>query len=417
MSSSNTLDFGLEDLMVGIHRPRTVDAQSKLINNLRSVEGFIPIITDRCTDETVFGIEAFTELANAERFGLYAAHGIETLQYEVKILSTLKKKHGIESLNPYSFSREAAEGAGKKPSLFKRIWAAIVAAFTRLIIAVGNFIRNAINHIQSQFMKAQTKFYNANKDKIASALKTNGSKVKIKAILPSTDVLSIVSKAPAALNGMQACIGKTVKHTNSITSYVEKAAAQKAGFFTNLIASAKNSLAGTESEIKAVVKAASFGVAGSMTYKISEPAKIAHAIFYGKGDAGKAKEVTISELTKVVPFALLGDGAVKTMNDYVKNARAAVAELNKALTALRKASASADKLATKISKAKGSQSVHSILSTQAKAGSNTQRVAGFTTGIILNTFKEFLRMQSYAATGLRALLKGKVKKEKAPKKK
>lgn len=416
MSSSNYSSFGLEDLMTGIHRP--VNNVSQDLQGLKSVEGFVNVVNDPDNNPTSFAMEAFDELANSNKFALYAIHSLESLQYETAILQKVKTRYGVEGLNPYTFSVEAGKNdaqasATKKKNIFARIWAAIVEAFRRLIIAIGNFIRNAMNHIQSALMKRQTKFYNTNKDKIAANLKKYGNET-IKAKKPKSNVYdNVVKKAPEVLAKLNREIKKATGINDALTDYVTQVVNGKVGILTQVFKS--KSLEG-EKLVTEIVNIATFGGAKSYKYKVSEPAKLARTIFYGE-DKVKTSTIKISELAKLIPFEILSDSAVKVMNDFVKNGRQTIGELNKALTTLRKAAATAEKVAGAAAKGgKAPAAVQKALSSHAKAGTNTQRVAGFVTGILLNTFKEFLACQSYAAAGMRAIMKGEKKAAKDTKK-
>ncbi|HQL11949.1 MAG TPA: hypothetical protein PK507_02945 [bacterium] len=422
-------DFSVEDLMYGA-RPRQASITQADAKMLLNIKGYESLINDTsCEDSFNFSTEAFVQYGEAVTFGSFATEGLNQLQREYKVIANLKEQFGIEGLDVYTYGLEADKetkkvpGAGnaKRANLISRIWSAIVAAFQRLITAVGNFIRSVLNGLKGAFMKASIKFYETHAKDIPVGIKKlkEDSKRKWKMFKPTTNVLTIVNGLSSYLPKIDSAAKKFDAKAQEVAALADAIGTGKFGDATGLkglvqkLSGYKNPDKVMGDILNTIKDAVSFGnskvqsqifSAAIPKLTMTGPSKVASIIFYGT-DKPKATEVDVSDFIKVSPLSLLSGDAVKAMKDFVKHGQASTKQLNASLKTVRASASKASALAGK-AVSKGTVSITQQTLNMLTQYANISRVFnGYMVGVILNLHKEFMRQQSYVNSIARAAVK------------
>jgi hypothetical protein len=415
-------EFGLEDLVLGIHTPMEND--NTLSKESLKIPGFAELIKDNGADDyESYSMEAMEEYNQASIIGLYAVQSLERMNSEVTILNKIKTNYGVEALNPY-FSLEADSGGSSKPSLFKRIWSAIVTVFQRLVLAIGNFVRACINWLRSQALKGKMAFYEKHKSTIETAVKSKKLTGTLKARLPYKSLDKIKTDVIKSFGGIDSISKKIEGLQNEINGYLDRLDKAAENANKSVISSiviglhtifGKNGHIATGTKIKKVfvdsMDAITCGNSKAKelmmgeTIKLNSPTKVASLIFYNSPDP-KAASVTHAKVLEMIPLTFLAKDTVDAINTFIKKGQQSLKDLNKQIQIMRKWSNDCERIAKKRDKNKqGFAQVTQALHAIGAAGNTARNFHGFAVGIILNIQKEFLNCQGVLSQVCHSIVK------------
>ena len=415
-------DISLESLIDGSVNKLKDKKQS--INDFKFVlktnDSFKNSIVDKdCKDHLPFAIESMMLYGEAEQFGTFATESLHSMNNEYQLMVSIANKYGIENFNPYKFGLEEdkkddknknvnAVGGAKRASLMKRIWAAIVTAFQRLIASIGNFMRSIMNWFASNGVKKMTKFYEENKEKLA---KVNGVKnveaLKTKKFkIPVRNVFGILKSLTVSVDAMTKVSSSFDNVTNELSSLIKrlegneiKETSKLKDFFRKLKGYKK-----PEESLKAImdpmINAVTFNSEKVKEYLVSDgnltmkdPSGVASILFYGSTKPEMSND--INQFIKNVPFGILSEKAVGDVKNFVNNGKKATNALNESFKSIRNMARQAEEIMAK--KAQGNAAItQQALDTLTKYGNMSRRFNSFMVGIILNIYKEFMKIQSYS---------------------
>lgn len=406
---SNLSSFGLEDLHVGIHKKVRSEAGSRQLRSLMSG----PIADSNNTGVTYFAMEAMNLLGDSDKFGIYAAQGLEQLDHDVRVLQSVKARYGIEKLNPYTFGMEG-DKFDKFKDVMKKIWAAIIEAFKRMIQAIANFLRSIANFFGSAIAKAQSKLYLEIKDKSSDVLTSNA---KFKGSLPNQKPLVALSDISRAITG---ALPQLDKFSYSIDAAITKPFTETGNttyFNTQIKDDATKSITAFKDK---------HGADGGKG--LSNPRKDVIKLFWGN-ETGKAAEITVGDFFKKVGIDLLSETTLLKAKVITKTTQQVLKASQKGLNMAIKGQKQMEKLGLSLTRAGAIDegTGRKAIGTKIKEQRNSQKAAreiqggltwqrmfcGYATGLILNGFSQFLKARSYAATAAKKFGKGgkKAKKE------
>ena len=425
-SSLLSNEYSLEDLMVGkFSKPSQIGKEDR--NFLLSTNSsFKNSIVDKdCKDHLPFAIESMMLYNEAEQFGTFATESLHTMNNEYRLMVSIANKYGIENFNPYKFGLEedkpkaTSTGKVKRIALIKRIWAAIVTAFQRLIASVGNFMRSIMNWFASNGVKKMTKLYEANKDKLNKVSSKDINVKDFKASVPIKKVLIILSDLTNSVSAMTKASETFNTKSEELSNLVKRLEGNEIND-TSKIKDFIRRLKGYKSPdqviddiMKTVIDAVTFNnkdVKAFLTqggkFKMKDPSGVARIIFYGKGKV-KTASVKIDDFLKMVPFSVLSQKSVDEMKKFVDGSRKAVKTLNNSLKGVRKSAKQAEVLMTKQAKQGNVAITQQALNMLTNYGNVSRRFNSFMVGIILNVYKEFMRIQSYSYRLAKTVVGGK----------
>lgn len=202
-----------------------------------------PIILDSASSEEYFIMTAQENLNDAILLNQYAGNELRKLSKDVKLLSILKNKYGIEDLDPYNFSLEKAASTAKakpvsnplnpaatkttddqttvdpkvndnakkaaeqKQNIFIRMWMTIKTAFKKIVAATTNFVKAVIAKVDNGIMNMESKWMMEHIDEYDNIVKAAKQRnIVCKVMLPR----SATSKS-AANPGGDVALEKTKK--------------------------------------------------------------------------------------------------------------------------------------------------------------------------------------------------------------
>ena len=430
-SSLLSNEYSLEDLMVGkFSKPSQIGKEDR--NFLLSTNSsFKNSIVDKdCKDYLPFAIESMMLYNEAEQFGTFATESLHSMNNEYQLMVSIANKYGIENFNPYKFGLEEdkkddknknvnAVGGAKRASLMKRIWAAIVTAFQRLIASIGNFMRSIMNWFASNGVKKMTKLYEANKDKLNKVSSKDINVKDFKASVPIKKVLIILSDLTNSVSAMTKASETFNTKSEELSNLVKRLEGNeindtsKIKEFIRILKGYKSPDQVIDDIMKTVINAVTFNnkdVKAFLTqggkFKMKDPSGVARIIFYGKNKV-KTTSVKIDDFLKMVPFSVLSQKSVDEMKKFVDGSRKAVKTLNNSLKGVRKSAKQAEVLMAKQAKQGNVAITQQALNMLTNYGNVSRRFNSFMVGIILNVYKEFMRIQSYSYKLAKTVVGGK----------
>ena len=405
ISSVLASDFGIEDFEAGVVATRgnednlaTFDLSNKL--------GLLSPLADRHDTEVVtFGSEAYNLLGEAKQLEQYATQQINAANQRFAIAAEIKKGYGVEGFDAFTFG---CEGFGEA---MKNAFTAIVAGIKKLIQSITNWIRQVMNWVGSQFAKGQAKLI----EKYKAAGSPTKSNAQIKAIIPTVQGISSGAQFIKEVNADTTEVAKSIVAINNTASKFFEGTDRSATASFVASAAAKDALdALNKTYVTLHGKKVPVAKLGSATAAANEKV-------FG---AAKLKKITISAtkyLTIVKPEILTKDD-LNACNGLVKDGKALIKVLNESLKkcnslvgAMKVAVPSKKKDEAGNKDAKEANAAVKATRAAIKALSNANRIGTMQAGILYGVFANYLKLRSYAAAAIRAILADTKTGKKAPK--
>lgn len=402
ISSVLTSDFGIEDFQSGAYAAHGTESLKDF--DLSNKLGLLSSLADRNDTEVVtFGSEAYNLLGEAKQLEQFATSKINEANARFAIAAEIKKGYGVEGFDAFAFG---CEGFG---DAIKGAFTAIVAGIKKLIQSITNWIRQVMNWVGSQFAKGQDKLLK----KYIEAGKPSKSSATIKAVIP-TKSLSSGKEFIASVNTDIESVGKSIVALNAVAGkYLEG---------TDRSATASMVASG---ELKAginALNAAKVDLQGKKipVIKLGSATNAANVKAFGVEKLNKVEISAVKYLTIVKPEILSKDD-LKACNDLVKDGKALIKVLNESLKradslakSMKVAVPSAKKDEQGRKDAKEANAAVKATRGAIKTLNGANRIGTLMAGILYGTFANYLKLRSYAAAAVRAVLADKGEK-KAPK--
>ena len=406
ISSVLASDFGIEDFEAGVVATRgnednlaTFDLSNKL--------GLLGPLADRHDTEVVtFGSEAYNLLGEAKQLEQYATQQINAANQRFAIAAEIKKGYGVEGFDAFTFG---CEGFGEA---MKNAFTAIVAGIKKLIQSITNWIRQVMNWVGSQFAKGQAKLI----EKYKAAGSPTKSTAQIKAIIPAVQgAISSGAQFIKDVNADTTEVAKSIVAINNTASKFFEGTDRSATASFVASAAAKDALdALNKTYVTLQGKKVPVAKLGSAT-------AAANKKVFG---AEKLKKITISAakyLTIVKPEILTKDD-LNACNSLVKDGKALIKVLNESLKkcnslvgAMKVAVPSKKKDEAGNKDAKEANAAVKATRAAIKSLSNANRIGTMQAGILYGVFANYLKLRSYAAAAIRAILADTKTGKKTPK--
>ncbi len=365
----------------------------KLLNSL----GIESVLYDSNRSEVYFAAEASKLLGEAAQLSTYADVVMESMMNNIRLANDIKKKFGVEALDPVSFSLENEATGASKSNFFKKIWDTIVEVFRRFVLAVANFVKQIQVWISGPIAKAQSDFYTKNKEAIEKGLTGDAGKETItamKVILKPKEMVNALSKvvktsgdaADTALKLVEAVVSakdnksdfkaKVDKADSEIRYLMDEVSKSASG-----ITKSEKMLPGKEAAMTAV-----FG-------KDAKPAKIAISTLFTADDFGDLGKAGFDEVVKFV-----GEG-------------------KKAAASLAKNSGKLKNYAQRVVKLAENKDTVTVAQAATKSANEVKKFQAVQINMIFGGFSAYMRYRGYLYTAAKVLVKGNKKAEKPAKKK
>lgn len=353
----------------------------KLLNSL----GIESVLYDSNRSEVYFAAEASRLLGEAAQLSTYADVVMESMMSNIRLANDIKKKFGVEALDPVSFSLENEATGASKSNFFKKIWDTIVEVFRRFVLAVANFVKQIQVWISGPIAKAQSDFYTKNKDAIVAGLKGEAGKEKITAL-------------------------KVIKHPKEVlvaTAVVGKIAGEAADAIStgvSVIMNAKDNKALQENirnndEVvkKYMDQIAASGKSITKTDKMLPGKDAAMTAVFGEGV--KPSQIAISTLFAEKDFADLGKAGFDEVVKFIADGKKSAANLAKVSGKIKQLSQKVVKLA---------ENKDTITTAQAatKAANETKKYQAVQINMLFGGFSAYMRYRGYLYTAAKVLVKG-----------
>jgi hypothetical protein len=371
---ASNFEFGLEDLYTGIHTNR------QSIGSIKGISNLLKPIVEKNPDVTSYAMEAMNCLGDSDKFGLYATQAMEQLNTEYAILKKVKDKYGIESLNLNKFGREEFD----VKEVAKKVWAAIVAAFRKLIQAVANFLRSVANFFGSAIAKFQVGLV----EKYKNAKNLNDKNKVTGLEKPAEKMEEVFHMITQFIKAEKTTVDNVFKKE---TDFNDRAEMQ---------------------HIAAAVPKLSKG--GTLI----NPRKTVFTLVFGDENIKTSKDKLAGEALKNAGgIEILGKSFLASLQHQVTNGKELIKELN---LILKKAEVEAKSVLTGASYVNSGKDKDSKTSDYIKEGKKdlskkksfnfARNVCSYSTGLLLNAFSAGLKLRSFAAAAVRAMLKKEDKK-------
>jgi hypothetical protein len=357
-------ELSLEDLQYGIHHNKSS------VGSVRGIESLLSPLTEKTwVDPAFYSAEAFNSYGEACQFGLFATQGLENLNTELALLGRIKSVYHIKGL----------EGIGLKDvkETLKKVGAAIVAAFKKLIQAAANLFRSIANTIGSIAFKGQEKLFQDFKDNNADYRNGKGE----------------VSVYPT-YNGIELA----VKLTNNF-------AVDTNSLYNDLVAKVQKAAKdpNVAKDIDSVKKKIEEKIIVSKFKNIFDnPRKAVFELIFGK-EKPEVKKMAAGNVIKIYkPTELLTSDFSNRLKEIVKDGKELIKKMNDGLKAANEAAKEAIKESgmSKTAKKNANESRKAI------NGANWARnYCGKMLGMYLNIYSAGIKARSFSAAALRVMKK------------
>ncbi|MGL4949645.1 MAG: hypothetical protein ACRC5M_04625 [Anaeroplasmataceae bacterium] len=398
LSSVLYQDFGVEDFESG--RPMRSNeslAGASVANQL----GLLGAIGDKSnTDPISFALESASLLGESIGLSKFASGQISEINQRFTIAAQIKRQYGVEGFDAFAYG---CEGFMDK---VKGAFSAIVAGIKKLIQSISNWIRGVMNWVGSQFAKLQQRLI----DKYQNEKFTDTS-VVIKAVVPATKVesgASFVKKVDAIAHEIAKAINaKNIEmiKSNGGTSMDSSAKSKLdsvSGIGESVDSVSGNSLADKVTFVSLTGKR--FGVT-----KLGSATRVANLIVFGTDKLSKITVSAVAFLEKKTNWTtILSRDDLKVTNNLVKDGKAMIKVMNDTLKM-------ADRLAREMKHGgfkknhDENQKADNIAAKETRKRisvlNNQNRIGSLMTGILYGVFSNYLKMRSYTASAVKALVK------------
>ncbi len=374
----------------------------KTIYNYREYQ---KIVSDSHSDPLCFITTSIENYNEALLINQSIVNTFQLLRNDIRLIKKVKDSFGIElyvdPLKEYS----------DRFDFLTKIWNKIVAFFKRLGMAIGNFIRSIATTIGSFAFKKQSKFYDDHKATFHNMLVHLKNDLKIKCKLPSsTDTLQkFITIFP-----------KYIENLNKNTETFEKYTKQLNDIYTKIQNGEKVSapLHNVEMTLNSLKKNMNFSNAGffaralpintpiptNLGWLKTSPAKIVEFLIYEEKQNSKQKkyiDVEIGKFFKYIPFEFLSQQSAAVVQQFVKEGRITAKNLNKEIGYAKTILAKVERLAGGKDLPK---STFRIINSYQLLSAISRNLYSFIVSIILNIFKEFIKLRSYCYRGAQLVI-------------
>lgn len=401
ISSVLANDFGIEDFQNGV--VNTHGSESIKSYDLSNKLGLLSPLADRNDTEVVtFGSEAYNLLGEAKQLEQYATQQITNINNRFAIAAEIKKGYGVEGFDAFAFGCETFVDT------IKNAFAAVVAAIKKVIQSITNWIRQVMNWVGSQFAKGQQKVL----DKYKAAGEPQNSSVTIKAILPHKGTIKGLGFITEVNNNTIEITKSIISLNDAASDYLNTLPSERSA------AAAQKAAATMESSLKAQIKVNGEKVEIA---KLGAATEEANKIVFGVAKPQKVEVSAVKYLSIVWPEICSKDN-LKAANELVKDGKASIKVLNETL---KKADSLAKSMKVSVPSKKKDEAGNAAAkksNEQVKATRNavkaltlSNRIGTQQAGMLYQTFANFLKLRSYAASAMRAILNDTKKPVKNPK--
>lgn len=402
ISSVLANDFGIEDFQNGV--VNTHGSESIKSYDLSNKLGLLSPLADRNDTEVVtFGSEAYNLLGEAKQLEQYATQQISNINNRFAIAAEIKKGYGVEGFDAFAFGCEGFVDS------IKSAFAAVVAAIKKVIQSITNWIRQVMNWVGSQFAKGQQKIL----DKYKDAGSPTNSSVTIKAILPTYSLASGLSFISTVNENTEKITKAIVALNNAASDYLTTLPGERTA------AAAQKAAATMETALKTQIKLGKNG--NAEIAKLGAASEEANKIVFGIAKPKKIEITAVKYLTVVSPTVCSKENLTFATN-LVKDGKASIKVLNESL---KRADSLAKSMKVSVPSKKKDEAGNSAAkeaNAQVKATRNavkalslSNRIGTQQAGMLYQVFANVLKLRSYAASAMRAILSDTKKPAKAPK--
>lgn len=394
ISSTLRHDYSVEDLMFGNFHTTGIenfDVVNKLgcLSSLRDVDNRDPVF---------FSVEAMNNLADAEKFGVFAMEELQKMNDRFAICNEISKRYSVEGFNPLAFG---AEGFGET---MKKIGQSIVNGFKKLAATLMNFIRSVGNAIGSAIALTQVKLYEKNKDKKF----VSGTGREIKALVHRESFANIFNKMNSFCNTMCSAISNL---DSKINGAIEDSIVKTGNPHSD--GSDFKHLYDTAGFKKAFDQIKSDTINSSDPNSITkfDPKKAVFKLVYGKDEVVKPTSINSGEYLTKTPdgVGILSRQSLEVAKVSVKAAQSTVKTINNSIKSVAEGikmieSKVKNKYMSDASKDQRKETAKEIKASRTFMTSMNfeYRITTKLTTYILMTFAHFLRCRGYCAAAVKA---------------
>ncbi|MGL4949642.1 MAG: hypothetical protein ACRC5M_04610 [Anaeroplasmataceae bacterium] len=399
LSSILYQDFGVEDFESG----RMIGQESLSGVSVANQLGLLSPLNDRHnTDPACFAAESATLLGEAIGMTKFASGQIQSLNDRFAIAADIKRRYGVEGFDPFTFGCEGfIEG-------IKTAFKAVVAAIKKVIQSISNWIKSVMNWAGSQFALGQQRLI----DDHAEDENKFSSSVTVKAMVPGGEVTGgRMFIAPISVETIK--IGKAISAFNSLVTISNVVTNESKRTITedSFNKDIDGSIANKLEELNVTFK----DLHGKKipVAKLGSATKISNCTVFGHDNPKKVTVSALSYITLCNWKTLLSEKDLKSTEELVKDGKVLIKVMNETL---KKADGLSKELTIKEVKTMGTKTK---LTTEEKEYNkriknireainklnNANRFGSLMTGILHGVFGNYLKLRSYTATAVRALVK------------
>lgn len=376
----------------GLYGGQKSTVGGKLLNSL----GIESVLYDSNRSEIFFAGEAAKFLGEASTLSVYADTVMESMLNNIRLANDIKKKFGVEALDPVSFSLENEATGSNKKNFFKKIWDTIVEVFRRLVLAVANFVKQIQVWLSGPIAKAQSEFFNKNKAAITTGLSGEAGKETITA-------MKVILKPREMINSLTKVVKTSGDASDASLKLVEEiisAKDKKAEFKTKV----DKADADIRYLLDGVAKSASSITKSDKMLPGKESAMI--AVF---GKDSKPAKIAIKDLFSAGDFDDLGKAGFDEVVKFVSEGKKSAASLAKNSNKLKN-------YAQRVVKLAEDKETVTVAQAATKSANEVKKFQAVQINMLFGGFSAYMRYRGYLYTAAKVLVKGTKKGEKAAKK-
>lgn len=408
----NSEKIDLSKIMLGKKPNNNIIGKESKSFMLKNNSYLIKTINDKnCDDYMSFSYESALLYSESVMFGNFATETLLFLNKDNSFIKNISKKYALESVKDIIYSTESNKtSVVKRRGILKRVWSAIITAFQKLIGSVSNFVRSILNFIKSSSFKKINKFYEDNKSILLKDLNYKRKELKFKT--PKKNINVIIQSLNTSISSMCLVSNNFDKKIKEFEKMINDLNNNNVYDGKNLLYKLKgyskpNEI--IENMLKSVIDSISFNdknvkefISNNSTIKLQSPSEIVNILFYDKKTSNSSD---LSNFIKMVPFTILSKKTSDDMKTFVENGKKSIKSLNSSLIIIRSIAKKAEETAVKQIK-KGNNSINQrSLNILTEFGNISRKINTFTVGIILNVYKEFMRIQSYSYSVAKHIVK------------
>lgn len=412
-------DCSLEDLRY--NGVENIKMKKSIKNNINDIKFYESVIDKNNTDHTSYAIESFLLFNESEKFGVFATESLNLLNNELNFIENISKKFSLEAKGLLQILTEEPNARNttdvKRRSLLKRVWDSIIIAFQRLIGSVGNFIRSIMNNLASSNIKKMNKFYDDNYQKLSKVNVNNLNKV-FRIIKVKNDIFKIIGNfSKGVLNMINVSKKFSIKMEEMIeiirkiksgkiydydTSFINrlKGYVDPNKFMYKLMDDVMDVISFKDTDVRNVITRSENIITNLRSQRIAlnNPNDVVKMLFYGNLKAKTIQTKNVSGYLKNVPFNVLSKNFNSNMTTIMNTSKSVLKSLNGSMSLCRSTFKKLEEVSIRSVKSGDSVISQKALNIMTDYGNMSRRFNTFMVGIILNFYKEILRLQSYTYT-------------------